>query len=88
MVTHEEIQCPVCGYYCLGKGGVGCIDKPNLGKIIAPAGEMQILKQPVIVGGYRIGSDGTNVTFNFDTKPTWLHRKMSALLLGWVWVDV
>jgi len=22
--------CPVCGYYCLGKGGFGCIDKPTL----------------------------------------------------------
>jgi len=26
----EEAQCPVCGYYCLGKGGHGCIDKPGL----------------------------------------------------------
>ena len=26
----EDIQCPVCGHYCLGKGGVGCIDKPSL----------------------------------------------------------
>lgn len=26
----EDIQCPVCGYYCLGKGGNGCIDKPKL----------------------------------------------------------
>lgn len=26
----EDIQCPVCGYYCLGKGGYGCIDKPKL----------------------------------------------------------
>ena len=25
-------QCPVCGYYCLGKGGIGCIDKPFLVK--------------------------------------------------------
>ena len=25
-----EIQCPVCGYYCLGNGGIGCIDKPYL----------------------------------------------------------
>ncbi len=23
----EDLTCPVCGYYCLGKGGVGCIDK-------------------------------------------------------------
>lgn len=23
----DNIQCPVCGYYCLGKGGVECIDK-------------------------------------------------------------
>ncbi len=26
----ENIQCPVCGYYCNGLGGHGCIDKPSL----------------------------------------------------------
>jgi len=26
----KDIQCPVCGYYCLGNGGYGCIDKPTL----------------------------------------------------------
>jgi len=25
----EDEQCPVCGYYCLGNGGIGCIDKPT-----------------------------------------------------------
>jgi hypothetical protein len=25
----DNIQCPVCGYYCLGNGGHGCIDKPG-----------------------------------------------------------
>ena len=25
-LENEEF-CPVCGYYCLGKGGVMCIDK-------------------------------------------------------------
>ena len=25
-----EIDCPGCGYYCLGRGGIGCIDKPTL----------------------------------------------------------
>ena len=24
----ENIVCPICGYYCVGKGGIGCIDKP------------------------------------------------------------
>lgn len=28
----EDLQCPICGYYCLGKGGLGCIDKPFLTK--------------------------------------------------------
>ena len=28
-IKKEDIQCPVCGYYCLGKGGHGCIDKPG-----------------------------------------------------------
>ena len=27
---YTEQQCPVCGYYCLGKGGKGCIDKPSI----------------------------------------------------------
>jgi hypothetical protein len=26
--NYTDIICPVCGYYCLGKGGYGCIDKP------------------------------------------------------------
>lgn len=30
--NYMDIQCPVCGYYCLGKGGIGCIDKPNMQK--------------------------------------------------------
>ena len=25
----EKQQCPTCGYYCLGKGGLGCINKPQ-----------------------------------------------------------
>jgi len=25
-----EAQCPHCGYYCLGKGGIFCIHKPSL----------------------------------------------------------
>ena len=27
-----NIHCPVCGYYCLGEGGIGCINKPSLVK--------------------------------------------------------
>jgi len=27
-----ESQCPVCGYYCTGNGGFGCIDKKSLMK--------------------------------------------------------
>ena len=30
MSNIEDIQCPVCGYYCLGNGGFGCIDKKGL----------------------------------------------------------
>lgn len=28
--SSEDEQCPVCGYYCLGHGGAGCIDKPSM----------------------------------------------------------
>lgn len=34
----EDIQCPVCGYNCLGQGGVGCIDKPHLVKVCKESG--------------------------------------------------
>lgn len=33
----SEIHCPACGYYCLGKGGFGCIDKPWLVAHAKPA---------------------------------------------------
>lgn len=26
----EQTICPLCGYYCLGKGGIYCIDKPTM----------------------------------------------------------
>jgi len=53
-----EIQCPVCGYYCLGNGGSGCIDKPALcgmpiqlaeaqrewAERLVPAGEKAVLQ--------------------------------------------
>jgi hypothetical protein len=29
-VRAERLYCPACGYYCLGNGGVGCIDKPTI----------------------------------------------------------
>lgn len=28
-LRNDTINCPVCGYYCRGNGGMGCIDKPN-----------------------------------------------------------
>jgi hypothetical protein len=31
-VKPEDIICPVCGYYCSGRGGFGCIDKPFYNK--------------------------------------------------------
>lgn len=36
MSQMENEHCPVCGYYCLGKGGVGCIDKPGLVRVSPP----------------------------------------------------
>lgn len=31
-IQAEDLQCPVCGFYCLGNGGLGCIDKPYIVK--------------------------------------------------------
>lgn len=30
LVSPENEHCPTCGYYCMGRGGFGCIDKPTL----------------------------------------------------------
>lgn len=29
----DDIVCPICGYFCFGNGGVGCIDKPSMYKV-------------------------------------------------------
>lgn len=37
----EEI-CPVCGYYCLGKGVFGCIDKLGMIKAFAKGNKPKV----------------------------------------------
>ena len=32
-------QCPVCGYYCTGKGGLGCVDKPAMSQEDKPCSQ-------------------------------------------------
>ena len=29
-IDFEKLFCPVCGFYCYGNGGLGCIDKKGL----------------------------------------------------------
>lgn len=41
-----EIHCPVCGFYCLGRGGLGCIDKPALMANEKGAGGNQSAMEP------------------------------------------
>lgn len=47
--------------------------------------ECRIYTPPVYVGYYDLG-EGTIQQF-FKKKPTWLHRTMTRILLGWKWVD-
>lgn len=44
---------------------------------------MEPLNRPA-VGAYWIG-DG--IGFHMLTRPSWFHRLMMRLLLGWVWKD-
>ena len=44
----------------------------------------QIYKNPEYVGGYDITP---NFTVMLQTKPMWLHRYMTRILLGWKWKD-
>lgn len=36
------------------------------------------------VGCYEINS---HLRFTFYKKPHWFHRKITKILLGWVWID-
>ena len=56
--------------------GSGTLDTTNL--------NYQILKNPEYVGKYEITP---NFHVYLQTKPFWLHRYMTKILLGWVWVD-
>lgn len=55
----EDIQCPVCGYYCLGKGGHGCIDKPFLvygtRQLAKPVSEDELAHIARIESGFDFG---------------------------------
>jgi hypothetical protein len=44
----------------------------------------RILKLPEYIGGYDITP---NFTVMLETKPMWLHRYMTRILLGWKWKD-
>jgi hypothetical protein len=59
---YTEESCPVCGYYCLGKGGVNCIDKPKLCGIntAPPQREWQGLTDEEIVERANAEYDPTN----------------------------
>ena len=41
----------------------------------------------VYAGYYRIGDLAGAMQVMLPTKPKWLHRKFTQLLLGWEWID-
>ena len=47
------------------------------------AGEHQFKPSPDFVGGYHIGL----IEFCMTVKPSWFHRYMVRLVLGWEWKD-
>ena len=47
---------------------------------------VKISLQPSYVGSWTIGGNG-GLSINLAKKPNWIHRKMTILLLGWVWRD-
>ena len=51
-------------------------------------GQISILKQPEIVGGYRFGSNPVHfLQLNFTYKPNWFHRTMMRICLDMHWFD-
>ncbi len=62
------------------------------GTIVKGAGGESYLvsppKPPVYAGYYRIGDLVGAMQVMLPTKPKWLHRKFTQLLLGWEWIDI
>ena len=46
----------------------------------------QSLTLPKYVGKWEIGK-GNRLYFSTLKKPNWFHRKMTQLILGWIWHD-
>ena len=46
----------------------------------------QSLTLPKYVGEWEIGK-GNRLYFSTLKKPNWFHRKMTQLILGWIWHD-
>ena len=44
------------------------------------------LNLPIYVGKWEIGK-GSGTYFCTLKKPNWFHRKMTHLILGWIWHD-
>ena len=45
------------------------------------------LTLPKYVGKWEIGK-GSGLYFSTLKKPNWFHRKMTQLILGWIWHDI
>ena len=41
---------------------------------------------PKYVGNWEVGK-GSGIYFSTLKKPNWFHRKMTQLILGWIWHD-
>ena len=50
-------------------------------------GESYLVDTPAYAGYYRIGDSVGAMNLMLPTKPKWLHRKFTQLLLGWKWID-
>lgn len=46
--------------------------------------QYQMIKQPEWIGRYELTP---NFHVYLETKPMWLHRYMTRILLGWKWED-
>ena len=44
------------------------------------------LSLPKYVGNWEVGK-GSGLHFSTFKKPNWFHRKITHLILGWIWID-
>ena len=80
----EDIKCPVCGYYCLGKGGRDCIDKPTL--VYGPE-ELEDLEGVTYRRIYFVENKHMDIRISWNAYERKHPDPLNCITIGWVLIN-